>query len=293
MKSLVGRKEELSILKDAFESVRPELIAVTGRRRIGKTFLIREAYKKKILFEFTAIHKGTYKQQLSAFTNTCLTKCKNFKKPENWVEAFYLFSQCLDSIRSGGKKIIFFDEFPWFDTRRSGFLPAFDHFWNNYASKRDDLIVVICGSAVSYMIQKIIKNKGDLHNRTTRHIRLYPFNLYEAEQLLKRNNIRYTRYDLLQIYMAFGGVPYYLEHIRRGESVAQAIDRLCFSKNGLLRSEFNNVLASLFDLHEHHESIIRILVNTRKGLTRNKILKMSRIKSGGTLSKVLRELEES
>lgn len=143
------------------------------------------------------------------------------------------------------------------------------------------------------MVKNIIKSKGGLHNRLTDKIQLDPFNLYEAEQLLKHNNVRLSRYDIIQIYMAMGGVPHYLERILAGESVAQALDRLCFDKNGFLRSEFNNVFASLFDQHDNHAAIIRALASVRKGLTRTEVLKKSKIKSGGTLTKTLQELEES
>jgi hypothetical protein len=169
----------------------------------------------------------------------------------------------------------------------------FDNFWNSYASKRDDLVVVICGSAASYMVKNIIKSKGGLHNRLTDKIRLAPFNLRETELLLKHNNIKITRYDILQIYMAIGGIPYYLEKIKPGESVAQALDRLCFSKNSFLRTEFDNIFASLFDQHDNHSAIIRALATVRKGLTRTEVLTKSKVKTGGTLTKTLLELEES
>ncbi|MEA1877612.1 MAG: ATP-binding protein [Bacteroidota bacterium] len=293
MAILVGRKPEISILLDAFRSNKSELIAVYGRRRVGKTFLIREVYKDNIKFEFSGIHNGPLKQQLNNFHLTLSDKIYGYRKASNWIEAFHQLGQYIETLPSKKKKVIFIDEFPWLDTRKSFFLSAFDNFWNSYASKRDDLVVVICGSAASYMIKKIIKSKGGLHNRLTRKIQLAPFNLYETEQLLKRNGVNLTRYDILQIYMAVGGVPHYLEKILPGESVAQALDRLCFDKNGFLRSEFNNVFASLFSQYENHEAIIRALAAVRKGLTRTEILSKSKIKSGGTLSHTLQELEES
>ncbi len=290
---LVGRKFETSILKNALKSNRPELIVVYGRRRVGKTFLIRNVYKNDIRFEFSGIHRSSLKQQLNNFHLTLSKYNTSFKKPTDWIEAFHQLGNYIDTLTSKKKKVIFVDEFPWFDTRKSKFLPAFDNFWNSYASKKDDIVVVICGSAASYMIKNIIKSKGGLHNRLTQIIKLAPFNLHEAEQLLKHNRVKLSRYDILQIYMTMGGVPHYLEKILPGESVAQAIDRLCFNKNGFLRSEFNNVFASLFDQHDNHEAIIRTLASVRKGLTRNEISTKSKLKSGGTLSKTLLELEES
>jgi hypothetical protein len=188
---------------------------------------------------------------------------------------------------------LFIDEFPWLDTRKSNFLAAFDRFWNSYASKRKDMVVVVCGSAASYIIKNIVKNKGGLHNRLTQAIKLEPFNLQETEDFLKHSKVKFTRYDILQLYMAMGGVPHYLEKIVPGESVAQALDRLCFSKNGFLQREFSNVFASLFDQHDNHETIVRSLSKTRKGVTRNQLLAVSKINSGGTLTKTLEELEDS
>ena len=290
---LVGRISETMILANALKSNRPELIAVYGRRRVGKTFLIRNVYKKEIQFEFSGVHKGSMKQQLKNFYLTLSLLKSGFAKPLDWIDAFHLLGQYIESLASKKKKVIFIDEFPWLDTRKSNFLPAFDNFWNSFASKRDDLVVVICGSAASYMIQNIIKSKGGLHNRLTEKIPLLPFNLQETEQLLKNNSIKLSRYDILQLYMAVGGIPHYLEKVVPGESVAQTIDRLCFAKDGFLRTEFDNVFASLFDQHDNHEAIIRALASVRKGLTRNDILVKSKINSGGTLSRTLLELEES
>lgn len=290
---LIGRKHEVSLLVDALSSDRSELIAVYGRRRVGKTYLIRNVYKNEICFEFSGIHGGSLKQQLNNFYLTLSSKQKNIKKPLDWIEAFYQLSIYIDKLTSKKKKVVFIDEFPWLDSRKSNFLSAFDNFWNSYVSKRDDLVVIICGSAASYMIKNIIKSKGGLHNRLTNKIQLLPFNLHETELLLRSNKVKFSRYDILQIYMAMGGVPHYLEKILPGESVAQVIDRLCFTKDGFLRTEFNNVFASLFDQHDNHEAIIKALASVRKGLTRNKILTKCKLNSGGTLSKTLLELEES
>ncbi len=293
MRRLIGREAEKNILTKILDSDRPEFIAIYGRRRIGKTFLVREVYKDYIQFEFSGMNKTPLKKQLRNFHFTLSSKMPGFKKPSDWIEAFYQLREYLDKLKSKKKKVIFIDELPWLDTRKSNFLPAFDNFWNSYASKRNDLIVVICGSAASYIIKNIIKSKGGLHNRLTQKIHLKPFNLNEAEQLLKNNKVNLSRYGILLIYMAMGGVPFYLEKIEPGESVGQALDRLCFEENGFLRSEFDNVFASLFDQSHNHEIIIRKLATVRKGLTRNEVLSKSKINSGGTLTKTLTELEEA
>ncbi len=293
MRKTIGRKEEISLLSDALESNRSELIAIYGRRRVGKTFLVQKAYKNNIIFEFSGMHKAPLKKQLKNFYLKLKEKDNSLKRPTDWLEAFYHLEKYIATLKLKKKKVIFIDEFPWLDTARSGFLSAFDNFWNSFASKRDDLVIVICGSAASYMIQNIIKSTGGLHNRITNKIQLLPFNLLETKQLLSYNKVKLSQYDILQIYMAIGGVPHYLEKITAGESVAQAIDRLCFKKDGFLRTEFQNIFNSLFTHHYNHEAVIRTLASVRKGLTRTEIGLKSKVKSGGTLTKTLSELEES
>ncbi|OFY71991.1 MAG: hypothetical protein A3G23_00150 [Bacteroidetes bacterium RIFCSPLOWO2_12_FULL_37_12] len=293
MRKIIGRKSEITTLLNAIKSDRPELIVVYGRRRVGKTFLIRQCLKSYIQFEFTGLHNGSLTDQLKNFRQVINEYGKKFKKPSSWLEAFNQLRTFIDGLRSKEKKVIFIDEFPWLATNKSKFLMAFENFWNSYASQKDDLMVVICGSAASYMINNIIKNKGGLHNRMTHKIQLTPFNLYETELLLKQKGAKLTRYDILQIYMTMGGIPHYLEKIEAGNSSAQFIDTLCFSKNGFLRTEFKNVFASLFEQHDTHETIVRALASVRRGLTRTAIIKKCKLKPGGTLSKVLVELEES
>lgn len=292
---IIGREQEIGLLRSAQASGKSELIAVYGRRRVGKTFLIREYFKTMIRFEVTGLYRGRMTDQLANFSKELTRRSAdtNMDSPSNWLDAFFLLEKNIDGISDEGKKVIFIDEFPWMATQKSKFLMAFENFWNSYASKRSDLIVVICGSAASYMIHKIIRNKGGLHNRISQKIRLLPFNLQETELFLKSRNIDFTRYDILQLYMAVGGVPHYLEKVQRGESIAQNLDRLCFTKDGVLNDEFNLLYASLFDDSERHMAIIRALAKKRKGLTRDGIVKKTGLSSGGDLSLKLVELMES
>lgn len=296
MEKLVGRYEEIKILEDAISSHKPELIAIYGRRRIGKTFLIRSVYKERLLFDFTGIHEAGLSTQLENF-NITLQKATNSNIPtvipQNWVQAFFFLEQFLTPKIRKQKGVIFFDEFPWIQTPRSGFLQAFGHFWNTWASKQPNILVVICGSAASWMIQNIVNNKGGLHNRITRTIRLLPFNLHETRTYLENRNVKLDQYQLLQIYMAIGGVPHYLAGIQPGESAAQNIDRLFFSKDGPLKKEFSNLYSSLFTNAQHHISIIKALAKKGIGLTRNEIIDACGLSSGGTTSRLLEELEES
>lgn len=189
--------------------------------------------------------------------------------------------------------MIFLDEFPWLHGLKSGFLYAFEHFWNSWASRNKDLVIVICGSSASWMLQNVINNKGGLHNRITRKIRLLPFNLRETEDFLKSRDVKLDRYQLLQVYMAIGGVPHYLRSVKPGQSASQNIDRMCFTKDGVMADEFSNLYRSLFSHSENHIHAVRALAGKREGMDRNELLKKSRLRSGGTFTKIITELEES
>lgn len=295
-RNIIGRKDEQIILADALQSNKAELLVVYGRRRIGKTYLIREFYQKHMQFELTGLHKGGLKDQLHNFSKELNKRTKGKKsidEPNGWLEAFSQLENHIDKIPGKKKKVIFIDEFPWIATPRSKFLMSFEGFWNSYASKRKDIIVVICGSAASYMVKKIIKNKGGLHNRISNRIRLLPFTLEETRLFLENKGIKYTHYDILQIYMVMGGVPHYLDNIKRGKSVIQNIDSLCFAKDGFLRTEYEELYSSLFDNSEKHIAIVEALAKVRKGITRSELMKKSNIPSGGDLSQKLEELKES
>lgn len=295
MSKIIGRKPEVELLQSTLNSGKSELIAVYGRRRVGKTFLIRECYKQNIFFEVTGLFNGTMNDQIRNFTKEIFKIKGNNQQqiPANWLDAFTLLEDKINKLRSKKKKVIFIDEFPWMATARSKFLMAFENFWNHYCTKRNDLIVVICGSAASYMVQKIINNKGGLHNRITQKMRLLPFNLSETDLFLKNKGIRYTKYDIVQLYMAIGGIPHYLDKIEKGLSVAQNIDRLCFEKDGVLSDEFDRLFRSLFDNSEKYLSIVKTLANCNKGITRQELIDKSGISGGGDFSWKLTELTES
>jgi uncharacterized protein len=282
MENLIGREAEIVVLQEALASPYAELIAVYGRRRVGKTHLIQTVYEKNMFIEFVGLNDVTQSDQLENFI---LTITRTFDlphrilQPQNWLQAFHILIQVLEknlaNSKYDSKRVLFFDELPWFDAHKSGFLAAFDHFWNAWAAKKKNIVVVICGSAASWMIQNIVRNKGGLHNRITRRIRLLPFNLYETERFLHNQYIQLDRYQLLQLYMVTGGIPHYLKEIKRGESVIQTIDRLCFTNDGLLSNEFNDLYTALFGSSEKHETVVKALA------------------SGGGLTKILDELSES
>jgi uncharacterized protein len=298
MENFIGREIEIKILNDALASTQAELIAIYGRRRVGKTHLIRTVYEKNIVFEFTGSNNLPFTSQLEDFAQTAQTAFKlnlvvPMAIPQNWLQAFRLLINIFEANPSDEKRVIFIDEFPWLDNKKTDFLAAFDHFWNSWASKQRNLVVVICGSAASWMIQNVVRNKGGLHNRITQRIRLEPFTLYETSLFLKNEHINLTIYDILQLYMVTGGIPHYLKNIKSGESTNQIIDRLCFTKDGGLQDEFKDLYPALFGKADKHIAVIRALANKLSGLTRNDILEACQFKSGGTVSKILEELEES
>jgi hypothetical protein len=292
---LIGRAKEQDTLRKALQSDESEMVAVFGRRRVGKTYLVRSFFKENVNLEFTGVQNATLEEQLTAFFFLIKQYTKSsseLTKPKTWLDAFLQLITILEKEKTNKKRIIFFDELPWLATHRSGFLKAFGFFWNNWASK-NNMLIIICGSAASWMIQKIVKDKGGLHNRITRRIHLKPFTLAETEVFLDSKQLNLNHYQILQIYMIMGGIPHYLKEVERGKSAIQNIDDICFSKEGLLNDEFNNLYAALFKNSDNHIAIIRVLSKKWKGLTRSEIIKNSGLSDGGGFTKVLNELLHS
>lgn len=293
---LIGRKQEKETFDHCLNSTESKLIALYGRRRVGKTFLVRQYFDIKIKFEVAGLHNGEMIDQLLHFAAT-LAKYgwseASLHPPTSWQTAFDMLERFIDAMKGHQKKVLFLDELPWFDTPRSKFLMAFENFWNAYCTKRNDIVCVICGSAASWMIKKILKNKGGLHNRVAEKIRLTQFNLHETALFLKEKGIKWSQYDIAQLSLVTGGVPYYLDAIRKGESVVQFINRACFTKDGILADEYGVLFSSLFDNSERHYKIVEALDSKKSGLTRNEIIKQTNLPSGGTLTVSLNELEES
>jgi AAA+ ATPase superfamily predicted ATPase len=292
---IAGRKEEIALLENLLTRNNPEFVAIFGRRRVGKTFLIRQVYKDKIVFECSGLHKKSFSQQLENFWLTLQETnpgASPTPPPKTWLQAFSQLKIYLNSLSGNEKKVIFLDEIPWFETPRSGFLAALDNFWNQYCSKREDIILVICGSAASWIIKKVINNRGGLHNRITTRIRLMPFNLHETKEYLELNHVNLTLKDISQLYMSVGGIPFYLKDIRPGKSVPQILDDLFFIGQAPLKNEFKNLYASLFKNSDLHEKIVESLANKNKGLTREEIIANAGLKTGGGLTLALQELVE-
>lgn len=296
MKEIIGRVTEKQLLEQSLKSDEAELIAMYGRRRVGKTYLIRKTFQKQLIFEFSGVHNASLKDQLTNFRNTIAPLLKLPVQPAiplNWTEAFLALKNYAEPLLKKNKCVIFLDEFPWLSSAKSEFLSAFEFFWNSWGTKQNNLIVIICGSAASWMIQKVVNNKGGLHNRITKKIRLLPFTLAETSDYLTNNNVNLDQYQVTQLYMALGGIPQYLKEIAPGQSAAQNIDRICFTKDGALQGEFNNLYQSLFSEADKHIAIVKALAAKPAGLTRKEIIAVCRLSTGGTTTLLLQELTES
>jgi uncharacterized protein len=291
---VIGRKEEKAILKRIVEDKTAKFLAVYGRRRVGKTYLIKSYFNSFMGFELSGQKEGDLQEQLINFARQFTTFFKQkITTPTSWQDAFYLLQKAIIRKRTTKKIVLFFDELPWLAGPKSRFLNALDYFWNNFAQYQKNIIVVVCGSSASWIIEKIINNKGGLHNRITDILKLEPFTLAETEAFLKYRNLRLDRINILQLYMVLGGIPHYLNAIQKGESMALAIDRICFAKNGLLRNEFNNLYEALFNNASLHTTVIRLLAKRKMGLTRKAIIQGTGISNGGSVTRLLSELEES
>jgi hypothetical protein len=294
MPKVAGRKHEIGLLKKAYDSPEAGLLAIYCRRLIGKNLLVHEIFANDIVFELAGLHNGGLKEQLINFSINLRGRLKETPEiPANWLEAFSLLKTYLETLPSDKKQVVFFDEFPWLDTARSGFLAAFENFWNSWASRQANLLLIICGSAASWMIKKVVHNKGGLYNRITQSIRLLPFTLAETAEFLAMRNIRLSMFEITQLYMCMGGVPHYLKEIEVGMSAAQVINKLAFTKDGMLAREFQFLYPALFDHAEKHEAIIRALASKRSGLTRQQLVHLLPFESGGSLTNWLFDLEES
>jgi hypothetical protein len=292
IKDIIGRRKEITELQSFVASYESEFIAVYGRRRIGKTFLVRKILGEQFSFYVTGMDNVTMDEQLLNFTLELRKYSDNdfLPVPDNWMIAFDSLIRYLEKLPES-KKILFIDEIPWMDTPRSSFLSALEHFWNTWASARDDIKLIVCGSATSWMLNKLINNRGGLHNRLTHRIALMPFTLSECEEYFAARGFSYSRKEIAECYMVMGGVPYYLKQMDKGLSVAQNIDRLFFEIGCALDGEFDNLYRALFKYSENYIRIVDSLAIKAKGLTRQEIIDATKLPNNGGLTSMLSELE--
>lgn len=290
---MVGREEQTKAMKDAIKAKKSSFIAVTGRRRVGKTYLIREVYQQNFCFTVTGIQNADLQAQINNFVQKIAEYNKDLLVLGNindWQKVFFVFKNYLKSLPKNKKQVIFIDELPWIVTPKSGFVQLLAHLWNDYLSQEKHFILVVCGSATSWITHNIVNDKGGFHNRISIPIHLKPFTLAETNEFLKSKNLNFTPSGISEIYMIFGGLPYYLEQMQRGESVAKAIERICFSETGILKYEYNNLYKALFTNWENHEAIVACLAKSHYGLTREAIIEKSKVTAGGPYTRAMNDL---
>ena len=288
--SIVGRKKEIMELKKYLSSEQSEFIAVYGRRRVGKTFLIKELLEGQFTFRMTGKENARLGEQLLNFSYAMSDFLGDDHVPQNWTEAFRMLSKNIERLGEG-TKIIFIDELPWLDTQKSKFLGALEYFWNNWAYYRKDIKLIVCGSATSWMLNKLINSRGGLHNRVTHKMLISPFCLEEMEQYFQSRGFNYERPEMIDCYMAVGGVAYYLSLFDKDKSVAENINSLCFTNGGELADEFYRLYKSLFKKAENHIAVINALSSARKGMTRLELINKTKLLNNGNFTTLLKELE--
>lgn len=299
MPNIIGREEELKLLENLFKSKKPEFLAIYGRRRVGKTYLIRQFFSQKdaVFFNVTGTKMGAKKKQLTHFIGQISTVFYGgipLSVPQQWDDAFDLLTKAMAQVPKNKKIVLFFDEIPWMATRKSHLLESLDYYWNQFWSNDGRIKLIICGSSASWIIQKVIHNKGGLHNRLTQRIRLEPFTLSETRKFLEYSGIQLDLSQILFIYMAMGGIPYYLSYIDKKLSVIQNIERLAFTEKGILLDEFDKLFASLFDKADDYIEIIKQIASRQSGIGQRELLKeLGKFVLGAGGAKKLKELEET
>lgn len=300
MCQIIGRKEEIATLKRACESGRAEFVAVYGRRRVGKTFLINEVLHDNIAFRHTGLspydrkRKVTLRDQLQNFHFSLIRHgMEGGEPPRSWMEAFFSLERFLERQDNGSRQVVFIDELPWMDTQRSGFLTALEAFWNGWGCSRHNLCLVVCGSATSWMLDNIINNKGGLYGRLTHEMHLSPFTLRECEEFFISRGIKMSRYNTAQAYMILGGIPYYLDYFNPSLSLAQNIDALFFSRQPKLGDEFERLFNSVFDKPQVCMDIVRMLGKRHSGYTRDEIAVSTKSNPNGDFTKIIKALVAS
>ena len=291
-RNIIGREKEMSELQRCLDSDRSELVIVYGRRRVGKTFLIDQFFQGRYDFTFVGGHKLSQRIQLRNFAKV-LKQAMNERSIRNykdWFDAFDALEEFLESLPTNRKKVVFIDEMPWIDSLRSNFTEAFENFWNGWAARRKDIVFIASGSATSWMIDNLVENQGGLHARITSQIYLRPFTLNETEQYLQGRGCLWDRFQIAQCYMFFGGVPFYLSLLDTKESLVQNVDRLCFTRGGALRLEFDELYNALFTHADKYIAVVRLLAEHRCGMTSQDISESTGI-DGERLTKLLKNLE--
>ncbi|MFM8454129.1 MAG: AAA family ATPase, partial [Gammaproteobacteria bacterium] len=280
---IIGRLEEQAILEQAYESLQAELIAIYGRRRVGKTYLVKEFFKQKpekdcLFFYITGLKNATKKIQINLFMQELSTTFYGdsfIGKAKSWMDAIQeLHKVIIQNTKQFSKKIIiFFDEVPWLADKKSGFLMALEYYWNRHWSDNPLVKIMLCGSSASWIVNKVVRNKGGLHNRITHRIELMPFKLLETKKFLEAQNFKLSLFLILKLYFFIGGIPYYLKQLNPDYSVDENINKLFFEKKGLFFDEFDEVFSSLFDHANTYKELVTLVAKARYGISRQDLEK--------------------
>ena len=291
---IIGRQKEQSLLKAYLDSEKPEFVAVYGRRRVGKTYLIKEFFRNDFTFYATGLANAPKQKQLKNFNNALNRYgSRRFPQKLNWYDCFSQLIELLETSTRKGRKVVFIDEMPWMDTPRSGFVTALEYFWNSWASSNPDILLIVCGSSSSWIVNKLLKSHGGLYNRVTQRMRLSPFTLRESREFLHYKGVELSPYAQVECYMVFGGIPFYLDKFDKSLGLAQNIDALCFDRDAPLQDEFKEIFASLFRDSSHHRTVVQAIAGKGRGLSRDEIVTATKLPDGGSLTKTLEELEQS
>ena len=297
-----GRRKEIHELNERYSSGNAEFVAIYGRLGIGKTYLVDQVFEGRITFRHTGLSpienrrtdEGLLSSQLKSFHESMLRQGLDPDHcPNDWMEAFFMLSLALQKIDDGSRQLVFLDELPWMDTPRSFFITALENFWNGWACHRSNFMLVVCGSANSWIIDKLVNNHGGLYGRLTYQIKLSPFTLGECEEYFKSRNVDLLRYDIAQSYMILGGIPYYMGYMKRQLSLAQNVDNMFFTRGALLRDEFDRLFSSVFDNPDRVKEVVKFLSRRNSGYTRDEISDYLGISNGSTLSTILSALVAS
>jgi len=288
---IVARRQEQKLLRSLYESKRAEFLIVYGRRRVGKTFLISEYFGKNMFFFHTGVDPGRKIPQLAAFTMSLENHGFPYREATDWLHAFSVLRKQVERDNSI-RKVLFLDEISWIDSDNNGFLTALGYFWNSFAARRPDILLIVCGSATSWVLKHLIQNTGSLFDRHTRIMKVEPFTLCETEEYLKSRSVVYSRLTILELYMVVGGIPYYLDLIDGAYGLPKNVDRMFFGNNPALELEYDSLYSTLFRKYDAHHAVVAALAAKASGMTREEIIEKAKISNGGTLTKTLKELEQ-
>ena len=288
---MIGRAKEVVELENAYSERESEFVAVYGLLRVGKTYLVRETFSGRLAFQHAGLKDKPTIIQLDRFRQSLeesgLRDCGVLK---NWYKAFDALKTVI-KMSELPKKVVFLDELQWMDRPNANFVSALENFWNGWASARKDVLLIVCGSASSWILRKIVYNKEGLHNRVTYRIPLRPFSLAECEAYAKDRGLEFTRRQLAELYMILGGVPYYWHFLERGKSVAQNIDEMFFARNDKLENEFGELYASLFQSPEPYIRLVTALATKKAGMTRDLLSAASGVAESGNMTQCLGDLD--